>query len=264
VSSAPQAVRAAKYDVAAFKPGGIAEFDPQSDTAMACAKRLVRYITSASTVRAYLVNEFGPHAPPSLRCIQSMIDAVRAPPPEPSAFAAEQFYTPRRDDGVSYQPRAVAVPIAPSPRAVAVPIAPRRAPAPPVDAPTPEPGLLRVTPRSDLLTVTDVARAVARAFGVTAAELTGPRRGKRVVTPRYVLVALLVARGASLSAAARHSGRKDHTTAIYALTRFFTRDLAASPVARQVWEALRPDDVAHCRTSAELIVAVRARRQGDG
>jgi hypothetical protein len=233
--------KAAKYDTIAIKPGGIAEFDLMSDSAAACAKRLARYITSASTVRAYLVNEFGPHAAPSLRCIQSMIDEMRAPPPEPSAFSRERLYDPRANDGAVYAPRASA-------RLVA-----QQREEPPIVT------LRAIADRASLVTAADVVSAVARAFGMSRDDIVGPGRRGAVVDARHTAVALLHARGLGMNAVARHVGRSDHSTVINAVDCFFAKVLKRSAVARLVWESLRPDGYEGCTTSAEFRAEVERR-----
>lgn len=89
----------------------------------------------------------------------------------------------------------------------------------------------------------DVVVAVAKAFGFTYAEITGPRRSTSLVCARAVAAKILQERGNSLPCIARYLGRTDHSTIHNLLSKYPAR-IAAHPQMAVVYERLTAPDEA--------------------
>ena len=87
-------------------------------------------------------------------------------------------------------------------------------------------------------TLTLVAEAVADVWGVSVADLRGPRRFPRLVNPRHAAFALSIMHtGQSMAAVGRWFGDRDHKTVINGIRRF--NEMLVKADAERIAEAER-------------------------
>lgn len=193
-----------------------------NEDTMSCCRRLIRYIADPSTVRAYLMGEFG-RSPP--------IDRIRG----------------MRDEYVA-QVEIRRVPYLieePAETVLAVPAAVAAIKAEAVKEERAHVHRLHIRSAAEVI----VSGAVH--FGLTASDITCTRKTGGVVRARNLIAMVLFARGNSYSSIGRFI-KRDHSTVIHAANMFFSRDIH-EPVSAEAWAKMAPCVLAAARTLDELI-----------
>lgn len=179
--------------------------------AVTYAKHLARYVTCASTIRAYVKSNYG------VSLAIDKIEGFRAEHREVRKryqFAAESLLgepDDRRDFRVAGRVKAAKPPIpAPEPEPIEVDVPSQRI----------------VPPRI----VTDIIAEIAVQFGMTAADILGRNRSREVVEARKTVAWVLVKRGNSFASVGAKL-KRDHSSIIHAVKSF---EATASDKMREV------------------------------
>jgi len=193
------------------------------------ARRLTRYISDASTVRARTVDHFG--RAPGIEVIRKMradwLDLLKT-------RAQEQA-----EHGL-----VLAGPVPQLQLVRPVDIEPEPKPEPPALPPVAARGFMLHTGR-------DVIDACADACDISHGELIGSMRNVEFTRGRNLAAAVLRARGNSLPNVGRLLGGRDHSTVMNAIDRFFSREMK-DPRFVAAWETLAPCVFKSGRTVAEM------------
>lgn len=204
-------------------------------------RRLVRYISDASTVRARTLDHFGyaPDLPTIRKLRQEWLDEIAYRTAALNTYG--EWRALKRNKARAEKMQAA--------REVKLRIVPKEPPPLPVEQKA-EP--LPVAARGHMLrTATDVIDACADACGVSHGELIGTMRDRPIAKARNLCAAVLRARGNSLNITGRLLGKRDHTTIINAIHRFFTREME-QPEFAAAWASLAPCVMKAARTAEEL------------
>lgn len=228
---------------AAIEPGGIREFDSEYDTAWSCARRLARYITDPTTIRAYIVSNFGPVAQPTV----AQIRAMRCEVERRREGLANWLGVERAGDDIDFvadktphKLKLVRASRGLHPEKIAEP----------EPLVLPEPGTL--------CTALDVIAASARSCGVSAKDVINRGRQRKIVPARCLAIAVLTARGNSFAQTGKRLDDRNHSTIVHLCRQFFDRELRDDTMVRR-WEALAPEGFAHIRTYDALMDALAER-----
>lgn len=101
-----------------------------------------------------------------------------------------------------------------------------------------------------ILSIDDIAQATAEAFGVTAADIKGPRRPERFVIPRQAAMALSrEITGLAYAAIGEAFGGRDHGTVLFAIKANQDR-METNELIRITYENLRESLLAKMREAA--------------
>lgn len=191
---------------------------------MSCCRRLIRYIADPSTVRAYLMGEFG-----------------RSPPIDRIRNMRDEYVAQIEIRRVPYLVEEPAEKIRPAPAVV-------ETPAVNVEALKEERAHIH---RLHIHSAAEVIVSGAVHFGLTASDITGARKTGGIVRARNLIAMVLFARGNSYSSIGRFI-KRDHSTVIHAANMFFARDIH-EPVSAEAWAKMAPCVLAAARTLDELI-----------
>lgn len=236
-----------------FAQGGLA--DTEDYDATAHARRLVRYISDASTVRARTLDRYGT-APP-IATIRKMRDswtgivAARAAsrtcanvPDEPELMAGDDEYFDDISDAIA-----------------ALAVRSQRAAQPPRRVVVAAPGLPVVLPPPLLIPVTqrEILARCAAVCGLTAEDILGKSRKAVVVRARQFVTTVLRARGNSYPMVGRYLGGVDHSTVIHSVRTFFNRGIQ-DPAYVTAWMSEAPCAMKMVRSVQELDMLLAVRR----
>ena len=178
--------------------------------ATADARRMAKYISDPSTIRAHCMNGWGV-APP--------IERIRAMQDEYRNLRRDYTRTiekPCRDDGevkrLGTLPLKKPVEVEPTPQPKPIAFA----------LPVGLPVAAKAEP-TRYFSVRALIDSVADDFGISHGELIGSARTRLFVNARAVVIQILHRRGWSYSRIARAVGRNDHTTMIHSVKTFEKR-----------------------------------------
>lgn len=167
------------------------------------AERLARYINCADSIEKAVRRTYG--RAPEQRTISGMIEARKAK----AKKAREVYGKPTAADAEHWRPRGICTPKVHKPRAVEAPTAIVDVTGAPVVAENLRPPLPR-----------ELIKLVAAHFNMTAAEVTGPARGRRYVHVRSLISMLLRQRGMSTPRIGYFLGGRDHSSIINCIAKF--------------------------------------------
>lgn len=220
-----------------FSQSGFSDTPPAG--AVAYAKRLVRYIGDASTVRARTMDEYG-KAPPLANIRRWRADwlseveakrASRAPVGEPEVT-----------DDVDIICAAIAMRLVAA-SADAIDSAAALAAANDVHGAS--------DTRSKPVTYLEVLQSCAARCELTVEQLLGSSRSRSVVRARQFAATVLRARGNSYPCVGRFMGDRDHSTIMHSVGVFFTVGMK-DPFFVDAWMAEAPCVTKMARSAAEL------------
>ena len=216
--------------------------DNDAGTPNAYARRLVRYISDPSTVRARTLDAYG--KAPTREMISNWRDAwvaekewgrlARSPEEENEDNLVDQICTSvaQRIVGLEVDLPAVAND------------QPDTTPREPVALPS----IDRSVP---LATISEVLAECARVASVTVVDIVGPSRFAIVVRARQFAATVLRARGNSYPNVGRYIGDRDHSTIMHSVQQFFEIGIL-DPKYERAWMALAPCVTKMARSKAEL------------
>ncbi|MFC0204711.1 helix-turn-helix domain-containing protein [Novosphingobium soli] len=224
--------------------------------AQAYARRLTRYISDASTVRARTLEEFG-QAPPVEKIRGWRAERVaeiegRRAARKPDEFVNMEGRAANEDEleiDLDALGAAIAARLAKLEIVDTVPAVPLRPSAAPL-SPDLQQTLARPI-RGQPRTHREVVSHCARRFGLKAEDLLGSSRKRPVVRARQFTATLLRARGNSYPAAGRYLGNMDHSTVIHSVRTLFLVGMQ-DPDTVEAWMELAPCATKFARSPEEL------------
>lgn len=210
------------------------------------ARRLVRYISSDSTIRVRTLEQYG--KAPSVERIAQLRAEWKA---RCSQKLTALYHEPRVADQVETEADFVVAP------AVELKESERKAEVAACLVPTitvAKPDIAR--PANDdtaraLFTPREVIEQCAAMFGLTYDAVVSQTRKQKCVRARNLAAAVLRARGNSYPSIASRIKKDDHTTAIHAVKQFFFRDMR-NPMVVQAWMQIAPCVFKSVRSLEEL------------
>lgn len=194
---------------------GLPDYDEHGSavTEYAYARRLASYLRDPSTIRVRTLDMFG--RSPSIDEIRQFIPIRTVPVEEIEPPVKKVVEKPPRPK--------------PAPKVVQIPV------------------ILSTA----MKTPAEVILACAKPFKLTYQDLAGGRRHAHVVKARQMAFAILKARGSSYPQVGRHVGKRDHSTVIHGIKKFFAKTIH-DPVYLAAWMKLAPCKFKMVRTLEEF------------